>query len=146
MDRYARSSKTPVDKTSIYKLISEYYGVSETCASYMYHRAYRSRRRDEKKMYFNLKLQNALVKADKCLGIEWEKIYFDTEVEQLEEFGITLDDQPDTVFSWNEESDSKKTESNDEWITVVSKKKRKPEDNKFTKKDLLMITKTGLMI
>lgn len=96
--------------------IQEKYGVSKQCASYLYYRALRSKRKDDKYMDFNVKLQNALVKLDKCLGVEWSKILFDKEIEQLKGFGIFIDEQETEPFSWKETVA-------DEWTVVSNKKK-----------------------
>lgn len=97
------------------KDIQLYFGVSETCAMYLYHRAKRSKRKDETFLEWNIKLQNALVKADKCLGINWEKIHFGTEETELLTHGIDVNEMDNNVFKWTEEE-------NEGWISVKKKK------------------------
>ncbi len=81
-------------------------------------------------------MQNALVKADKCLGINWDKVYFGYEEQNLLAHGINVNDMDSTVFRWtadpqnNDASDNtdelQNNEKNEsEWITVSRKKKKK---------------------
>lgn len=105
--------------------IKNYFGVSEQCSQYLYHRSLRSRRQDSNFLEWNIKLQNAIVKADKCLGIAWEKIIFGEEKQELKRHGILLEDMPSTVFKWNEEEES-------EW-KVVTYKKIKRNKQSFSK-------------
>lgn len=116
--------------------ISEYFGISEICAKYIYHRALRSKRKcdDPKYIPYSVKLQNSLVLADKCLGIDWEKILFGKEDEMLLTHGIVIDEQDSTVFRWTsdtykEEPTNPNTDDGDGWQKVVKKKTKK--NNKF---------------
>ncbi len=111
--------------------IEKYFGVSTLCAQYLFHRALRSKRNDDNFLPWNVKLQNALIKADKCLGIVWEKIIFGDEEDELKKHGLYLEDMPDTVFKWIETEDQEDCE----W-KVVSYKKNKYK-NDFTKIGLL---------
>jgi len=110
------------------KELTEYFGVSQICAQYLYHRALRSKRKDDRFLPWNIKLQNALVKADKCLGINWEKVFFGQEEEYLLLHGIKVDDQLNAVFRWTALEESE--ESDPEWTLVVNKKKSKRAKNK----------------
>ena len=120
------------------KAISGHFGVSEPCAKYLYHRALRSKCKhdDPKYMQYTVKLQNALVLADKCLGIEWHVVLFDTEMETLAMHGILVDEQNSDVFKWDS-SDSTATQEDhsDGWQTVLRKK---------TKKNKLEFTSVGI--
>ncbi len=113
-----------------------YFGISQICAQYIFHRALRSRRSDDKHLPWNVQMQNALVKADKCLGINWDKVYFGYEEQNLLAHGINVNDMDSTVFRWtadpqnNDASDNtdelQNNEKNEsEWITVSRKKKKK---------------------
>ena len=104
--------------------IRSHFGVSQECAKYIFHRVIRHRKKDEKYIEWTLQLQNALVKADKCLGLNWDSLIFGKEEEQLATHGIHLKEMENTVFKWTADT----SESDDEWTTV--KKKRKPK--KFT--------------
>ena len=112
-------------------LIRDYFGVSDTCASYLYHRSFRSKRKDDKYMLWNVKLQNALIKADKCLGLDWTALQFGQEYEELAKHGILVDEMEDSVFKWDVPFDG--------W-TVVSNKKAKKKIN------LGLIRRPGLYI
>lgn len=115
--------------------ISEYYGVSKICSMYLYHRALRSKRSDSTYMMWNVKLQNALVKADKCIGLDWNKILFGNEEENLRTHGISVDEMSETVFKWVDDDvkalTSETTEDNDGWQTVIKKKKNKNPIRKY---------------
>lgn len=84
------------------KSISDYFNVTGACAKYIFHRALRSKRPvdDPKYLEFSVKLQNALVRADRRLDINWDQIQFNKEQEYLTAHGIIIDEQPDTVFRW----------------------------------------------
>jgi len=97
-------------------------------------------------MSWNVKLQNAIIKADKCLGIDWNEIRFGEEVKNLEGHGIIVDEMPNTIFKWTEndeeEKNSKSEPDADGWTTIVKKrkKKKKPEYN------IMLIKRPGLYI
>lgn len=120
----------------IIKAIEDYFGISRECAQYLYYRAYRGKRADPTKyLKFNLQLQNAIVLADKALGINWNEIHFGNEYHDLIKFGILVEYQSeDTVFRWNQEVQS-------EWITVVNKKSKRNQSNQ-----MILIKKPGLFI
>lgn len=128
------------------KHIAKYYGVSNECASYLYYRAFRSRRKDDRYMAWTVKLQNAIVKADKCLGIDWEKVYFGEEEDNLSHHGIVIDEMEDKVFRWNEDADndqdsnSNTSSNNSEWTIVRKKTKKVPSI------DLALIKRPGLFV
>lgn len=108
--------------------MQEYFGISKVCAQYMFHRALRARKTDEKHMPYTLQLQNALVKADKCLGINWERVFFGQEDDNLMTHGIKIQDQDDKlVFRWVEVNQESHQEVDDPGWTVVGKKKKKKE-------------------
>lgn len=114
--------------------IQEHYGISKPCALYLYHRAYRALRKDASYLPWNIKLQNALVMADKCIGIDWDKVMFGKEEENLRTHGINIDEISDVPFRWNENEDQENQEAEghnsdsnvlDGWQVVSHKKKQK---------------------
>lgn len=98
--------------------MQRHFGISEICARYIFHRVFRSKRKGEKYLPWTLSLQNALVRADKCLGLVWEKVEFGKEAEELSSYGINFTDDAE-VFTWvvAEPEDP-------EWSTVTYKKKK----------------------
>ena len=138
--------KAELYKTSL-SSIGKYFGVSELCSLYLYHRSFRSRRKDEKHMQWNVKLQNALIKADKCLGIDWNDIRFGEEVKNLESHGIIVDEMPNTVFKWTdddeEEEKAKPAADADGWTTVTSKKRKKKKKPEY---NIMLVKRPGLFI
>jgi hypothetical protein len=96
--------------------IQTYFLVSYDCAKYMFHRAIRHKKRDDKYLEWTLALQNAIVKADKCLGFNWDLLLFGQEEKILANHGIHLSDMEKYVFKWGD---------NDEWTTVKKKRKNK---------------------
>lgn len=108
--------------------MQEYFGISKVCAQYMFHRALRAKRTDEKHMPYTLQLQNALVKADKCLGINWERVFFGQEEDNLMSHGIKIQDQDGQVvfrWGWVEVNQESQQEDDPEWTVVGKKKKEK---------------------
>ena len=92
-------------------------------------------------MPWSVKLQNALVHADKCLGVGWEKMFFGKEEETLATHGIILEEMSDTVFRWvsDPEPDTTKPANADDsadsdgWTTVKknTRKDRKKKNPAF---------------
>jgi hypothetical protein len=108
--------------------MQEYFGISKVCAQYLFHRALQARKTYEKHLPYTLQLQNALVKADKCLGINWECVFFGQEEVNLMTHGIKIHDQDNKiVFRWVEDShiESLKVEQEPGWTVVGKKKKEK---------------------
>ena len=72
--------------------ISEYLGISKEAALYIYLRKKRSwkKHNDHKYLRWSIQLQNALVKADKCIGFDWQKLQFGEEETELIKHGITI--------------------------------------------------------
>jgi hypothetical protein len=118
-------NKKRIDKVEYYHIclnsIKNYFGVSDLCSAYLYHRSFRGKRRCSKYMCWHIKLQNALVKADKCLGIDWNNIKFGLEDVELKQHGIVVDEMLNDVFRWYEEKIIKVVD--DGWTTVVNKKR-----------------------
>jgi hypothetical protein len=130
------------------KAIEEYFGVSRICAGYLFHRAFRSRRRDEKHLEWNIQLQNAVVKADKCLGLEWDKVEFAKEQDEFSKHGIIIDEMDNSVFRWvsEEDDDDYKSpeEQSSEW-TVVSRKRKKTSNRKKIR-NIGLLKRPGLIV
>jgi len=99
--------------------IQQYFGISSDCAKYLFHRALRCRKKDDTFLEWSLALQNAIVKADKCLGINWDTIIFGQEEELLAVHGIHLKEMTKSVFRWSEVLDD-----SNEWKVVTKKKKK----------------------
>ncbi len=109
--------------------IKEYYGISRNTALYIYYRFLRSKRTDDKYLPWTLQFQNALVYADKILGIDWINLKFEDENMILDKNGVDIDEiDNNTIFKWTD-----KMEQNNEWIQVSRKKKY---DYKHTVKKL----------
>ena len=72
--------------------ISEYLGISKDAALYIYLRKKRAMRKksDTKYLAWNIQLQNALVKADKCIGFNWKTLEFGKEESELIKHGICM--------------------------------------------------------
>jgi hypothetical protein len=102
--------------------IETYFGIKNTTALYIYYRFLRSKRTDEKYLPWSLQFQNALVYADKSLGIDWVNLKFEDELTTLEKNGIDVNDQGDVVFRWIEDY-----EVDSEWTQVSRKKLVNPK-------------------
>ena len=78
--------------------ISSYFGVSFNAAKYMYNRRQRGfPYKHETDMLFlewSIQLQNALVKADKISGFNWDDLNFDNDINILNTNNIKVNDQP----------------------------------------------------
>ena len=74
------------------KSISEYLGVSKEASLYIYLRKKRSMKKksDPKYLRWSIQLQNALVKADKCIGFNWKNLQFGQEENELIKHGIAI--------------------------------------------------------
>lgn len=106
-------------------VIMKYFNVSQSAAIFIYHRKRRGfpfkKKGDPKFLEWTLRLQNALVKADECIGWDWEELRFGDEEKTLAQHEIFLDKQSDKkVFQNNPNS-----EEDDGWTTVKNDKKIK---------------------
>lgn len=100
--------------------LQKHFGISKVCAQYLFHRALKAKKSNDNQMAYSLQLQNALVKADKCIGINWEHIYFGQEINNLATHGIKISEQDSNkVFRWVEEFNQ-----NSDWVIVSNKKKK----------------------
>ena len=134
-------------KNKITAIIS-YFGVSDQAAKYMYRRRQRGlpykTETDDLYIEWNIKIQNALVKADKISGFNWDDLEFSDDINVLNNNNIIVNNQSPTVYinknkelNYNEknnqiecdennQSDNKDgTYQNDEtdgWTTVITDK------------------------
>lgn len=111
-------------------IIMEYFNISTDAAKFIYHRKRRSypftKRDDDKFLYWDRRLQNALIKADKCIGWDWKKIQFGEEEKLLKQYNIFIEKQSKSFIFKNEPS-----KINDlDWTKVENKRKNKTRKNK----------------
>lgn len=151
--RYHQNNNRAVNLETRLIAIQNRFGVSKECASYLYYRSFYSKKKDVRYLPWHIKLQNALVKADHCIGLEWEKITFGNEEEQLLEYGINVEDMPNDVFRFINESENpeespedKNTDDNGDtgWQVVKSSSRRKKQ-NKYKNTERYLITYSGLI-
>ena len=122
--------------------ISSYFGVSDQAAKYMYHRRQRGlpykNETDDLYIEWNIKIQNALVKADKISGFNWDGLEFSDDINVLNNNNIIVNNQAPTVYinknkelNYNEKNNqiecdennhSEITDETDGWTTVITDK------------------------
>ena len=82
--------------------ISSYFGVSDQAAKYMYHRRQRGlpykNETDDLYIEWNIKIQNALVKADKISNFNWDGLEFSDDINVLSNNNIIVNSQSTTVY------------------------------------------------
>lgn len=112
--------------------IQRYYDISNIAAVYIYFRRKRSypwkKKSDPKYLYWNAKLQNALISADSIFGFDWTSMEYGKEEETLQNYGIDIKTQSNDLFRVHETSEKKPDDDEEEGWYVVSKKKSKPVD------------------
>ena len=121
--------------------ISSYFGVSEQAAKYMYHRRqlglpYKTET-DDLYIEWNIKIQNALVKADKISGFNWDGLEFSDDINVLSNNNIIVNNQSNIVYinknneknnekntqiECDENNQSEITDETDGWTTVIADK------------------------
>jgi hypothetical protein len=97
---------TDEDRKERYKkriqVIKDYYGVSDEAAVYIYFRRKRSypwkKKSDPKYLFWNAKLQNALIEADSIVGFDWMAMQYGKEEETLLKYGIDIVAQSQNLF------------------------------------------------
>ena len=100
--------------------ISSYFGVSEQAAKYMYHRRQRGlpykTETDDLYIEWNIKIQNALVKADKISGFNWDGLEFSDDINVLSNNNIIVNNQSNIVYinKNNEKNNELNNEKNNE--------------------------------
>ena len=122
--------------------ISSYFVVSEQAAKYMYYRRQRGlpykTETDDLYIEWNIKIQNALVKADKISGFNWNDLEFSDDINVLNNNNIIVNNQSSTVYinknnelnyngknnqiECDENNQSDNTDETDGWTTVITDK------------------------
>jgi hypothetical protein len=120
--------------------IMNFFGISQEAATFLYHRKRRSypfkKRSDPKFLEWTLSLQNALIKADKCVDWDWDALKFGLEEQILLQHDIWIEAQSNTKIFKNvkKEKEKEKEKENDEgWTIVKDAKKIKQHQNKSLK-------------
>jgi hypothetical protein len=87
-------------------LIQEYFGVSELCAIYLYHRRRRGvpwhKPSDPKYLDWSIAFQNALICLDTITGFDWRSLEFGYEEIQFVKNNIDLAKMPEQVIVLSE--------------------------------------------
>jgi hypothetical protein len=106
-------------------IIMDFFGISRKASKFIYHRKRRGypfkKRDDFKFLEWDLRLQNALVKADECIDWDWNELKFGYEEHVLSQNDILLEDQSDTDIFKHE----KKKMLDDGWTLVKDSKRLK---------------------
>lgn len=112
--------------------IKRYYEISTMASTYIFFRRKRSypwkKKSDPKYLFWNAKLQNALIFADSIFGFDWESMEYGKEEETLAEYGIDIKAQSNDLYRKKERSDLYIDEEGNEWNIVSSKKKHNDPD------------------
>ncbi len=137
--RKGKMSAVKININVAAKAAESYFGLSEAAAQYICYRAVRSilPAKHPKYLPFDIKLQNAIIELDKCIGVMWNRMFFTRERDYLILYGIILEDMPVTVV--------RRCEINlaeDDWTVVEDRKKiRRKRD-----KGLEMMRAIGLIL
>ena len=130
-----------VANSKIILAISNFFNISKECSIYIYYRFKRSLRKpnDKKYLFYSIQFQNALVRADKTLGIDWLTLDFANELCTLEKNGIDIEEQDNKVFRWGViDIDVVDVDQVNSWQTVSHKKIRSTNKN--------IVAKFGLFV
>lgn len=134
--------------------IQEYFGIKNNTALYIYYRYLRSKRKytDSKYLPYTLQFQNALVYADKTLGIDWINLKFEEEKDILENNGIDIHEQSEVdVFVWKDVEPYVHTEivspidDESNWTVVLRKKSKSKSKSKIPNYKAI-VRKIGLFV
>lgn len=110
--------------------IQRYYDISHIAAVYIYFRRKRSypwrKKSDPKYLFWNSKLQNALIYADSIFGFDWEAMEYGNEEETLQSYGIDIQSQPTNLFRDKEITTTYVDEEGNTW-NIVNKSKKNPD-------------------
>ena len=105
--------------------LTKFFGISHACAGFLYHRRRRGKpfkdAADPKYLGWSFRLQNALVKADACIGWDWSRVHFGTEDAELAKYDIHVDQQTDVVYR----NIAPESEDADGWSVVKRDKQEK---------------------
>ena len=121
-------------------IISEFFGVSYSCAKYMYHRRRKGhpykKPKDAGYLKWDVQIQNGLVSGD-LLNIDYKNLHFNNDIDELKhEFDIDVNLLPNEKIQKNKimQTDNKKIKINDneisdhtddtdkEWNVITTKK------------------------
>lgn len=95
--------------------ISTYYSVSEDASKYLYHRrryGYPFKKpTDSMYLKWDNKLLNALIKADKIEGFNWDNLIFSNDIQTLLDNDINVESQSDNVEIFKGRNSASKTKS-----------------------------------
>jgi hypothetical protein len=90
------------------KIIQEYFGVSEICAIYIYHRRRRGapwyKPSNQKYLEWNIQLQNAIIYLDTIVGFDWYSLEFGFEEIQFAKNGIDINKMENKIIVLSETS------------------------------------------
>ena len=152
---------TDEEKKTLYVLkintIMEYYNISNEAAIYIYFRRKRSypwrKKTDPKYLFWNARLQNALIKADSIIGFNWAALEYGKEEDALKKYGIDIATQSQNLYRHksvdihdNHESVTRevgnKEENSSEWTYVT----RSQNKNRIKKTDRIkLLSNMGLL-
>ncbi len=125
------------------EVIQRYYDISKEAAIYIYFRRKRSfpwkKKSDHKYLFWNAKLQNALIMADSILGFDWNTLEYGKEEEYLNKYNIYVCAQSNDLFRKQEEHVDIITDDDGEEWAYISKKK------KSNNSDKIILQKIGLL-
>ncbi len=111
--------------------IQNYYNISNIAATYIYFRRKRSfpwkKKSDPKYLYWNAKLQNALIYADSIFGFDWESLEFGNEEELLKNYGIIISEQSTDLFRKPRDDNIYEDKEGNEWRVITKNKKKTDE-------------------
>lgn len=88
------------------KIIQEYFGISELCAIYLYHRRRRGipwhKPSDPKYLEWSIQLQNAIICLDTITGFDWRGLEFGYEEIQFIKNNIDISKMPESIVVLSE--------------------------------------------
>jgi hypothetical protein len=139
--------------------IKEYYGISEEAAIYIYFRRKRNypwkKKNDPGYLFWNAKLQNALIEADNIIGFDWVGLEYGKEQEVLLSYGIDIDKQSQNIHRIHKEHKSNNKiekyldDNGDEWTYIKKREKNKRYDinkkNNTNKNNEAILRSIGLL-
>ena len=108
--------------------IMTYYNISYIAARYIYFRRRRSfpwkKKSQSGYLYWNAKLQNALIYADSIFGFDWHSMEYGNEEETLKIYGIDVKTQSNNLFRTKTPKSEYVDNDGIVWNIVVSKKSK----------------------
>ena len=127
--------------------ISSYFDISRNAAKYIYHRRRRGvpfkAPKDKNYIAWSIKLQNALIRADKEPGFKWANLVFGKEEEVLAEYKINVQNQSDEIYvelaHLTDLDAMDLTDDDDEWSLVTNKPSPENRKNKHILQQLYLL-------